>query len=149
MAKLRLKMDERNALTSYRICTVMYFLTLISLGSVLLVRQFILKQPVSFFEDIAVIVTVNIISLIGTFLFFCGFAPPKLTVVKMIFMYVSFVMAGFIFTLVKYSLFLGQTLTISQALGKLVIIAIICGILMFIWWFLGYAGHKRVERQLN
>ena len=54
-----LNMDERNKRIAYKVITMMYFLTIISIVGIIMYRQFALRQSIYDFEDIAVILTVN------------------------------------------------------------------------------------------
>jgi hypothetical protein len=57
-----LNMDERSKLVAYRIISIMYFLTILSMQGIVLFRQFALGQELRDFEDIAIIMTVNSLS---------------------------------------------------------------------------------------
>ncbi len=54
-----LNMDERNKQVAYRIISIMYFLTILSMQAVVIYRQFVLGQDLRDFEDIAIIMSVN------------------------------------------------------------------------------------------
>ena len=57
--KNNLIMDERTKQVAYKIIAIMYFLTFFALVGIILYRQFVLRQELNDYEDIAVIMTIN------------------------------------------------------------------------------------------
>ncbi len=149
MNKDFLGLDERNVNIALRVCTALYLITLTALTGGIFYKQFILHQPIELFEDVAIIVTFNVIALFGAILYFGGFTLNKMRPRQLIAIYVIFVSLGFVFTMVKYIIFLGQELDLFQVLNKLFIIAVICGLLIFVWWFFAFLGNRRIENQLK
>lgn len=149
MSKDFLGMDERNVNTALRVCTVLYLITLMALIGGMFYKQFILHQPIELFEDVAIIVTFNVIVLLGAILYFGGFTLKRMSPRQLITIYVGFVLIGFVFTMVKYTVFLGQELDFFQILNKLFIITVICGILVFVWWLFAFLGNRRIEKQIK
>ena len=75
-------MDERNKLVAYRVIAIMYLLTILSIQGIVMYRQFALDQDIHDFEDIAVILTVNVVFLISALLYFGAVPVQKLKTYK-------------------------------------------------------------------
>lgn len=142
-------MDERNRQIAYRVIAVMYFLTIISMQGIVLFRQFSLGQELNDFEDIAVIMTINSLFLVSALLYFGAIPIRKLSIRKILWLFILFVVLGTAFTFAKYNLFGDQGLSLAQFRGKMVIIVSIIGIIMGFWILLSYLGKKRIEKDLE
>jgi energy-converting hydrogenase Eha subunit G len=99
-------MDERNKLIAYKVIAFMYFITLLSLVGVTLVRQFVQKQEISEFQDIAIIVTINSLFLISGLLYFGARPIQKLKIKFILLGYGLLVVLGSLFTYANYNIFL-------------------------------------------
>jgi len=87
----------------------MYLLTIFSLIVIQLYRQFVLHQPQEAWNDIAMLLTVNILVLLGLTLYLTGVINPrKIKLRYLIAGYALFVLVGFLFTIFKYAVLLGQ-----------------------------------------
>jgi ABC-type nickel/cobalt efflux system permease component RcnA len=149
MSKPPLKLDERNVNIILRICTVLYILTLASLIVTQLYRQFVLHQATEEWQDIANILTFNVLVLFGAVLYLGGITPRKVKLRHILVLYVGFVLIGVIFTIFKYAVLLGQQVNLTEVKDYLLIVSVICGVLIAVWSLLAYLGNKRIEKQLE
>ncbi|MBE0675509.1 MAG: hypothetical protein IH591_12685, partial [Bacteroidales bacterium] len=91
-------MDERNKLVAFKIMSIMYILTILSMHAVVIYRQFWLKQSVEEFEDIAIIMTVNTLFVFSAFIYY-GITPlNKMKIRLILLLYLAFVIIGSLFT---------------------------------------------------
>ena len=77
MNKRSFNFDERESNIFRSICTIMYILTIFSLIIIQLYRQFVLHQPQEAWNDIAMILTVNILVMLGLTLYLTGGVNPR------------------------------------------------------------------------
>ena len=142
--------DEREADTFRRICTVMYIFTIYSLIGILTYRQFILHQSHQAWDDIAILVTINILVFLGSALFLTGAVNLKKIKISYIFGgFIGFVIIGLAFTIFKYSVLLGQEISILQIWDYFRTIVIISSVLMLILGILAYLGSRRIDKQIE
>ena len=144
-----LNMDERNKQIAYKVITVMYFLTIISLQGISIYRQFVLGQSISDFEDIAIIMTINSLFLISALLYFGALPIQKLNLKKILLGYLVIVIVGILFTYAKYNIFQSPGLSFEQLVGKLMIIFIITGIIVAFFVLFSLLGIKKINKELN
>jgi hypothetical protein len=149
MSKAPLNLDERNVNVILRICTVLYILTLASLIVTQLYRQFVLHQATQEWQDIANILTFNVLVLIGSLLYMGGITPQKVKLRHILILYAGFVLAGVIFTIFKYAVLLEQEVSLAEVRNYLLIVSVICGVLVTAWSLLAYLGKKRIEKGLD
>ena len=150
MSNTLFNVDEREADTFRRICTVMYIFTIYSLIGILTYRQFILHQPHQAWDDIAILVTINILVFLGSVLFLTGAVNLKKIKIGYIFGgYIGFVIIGLAFTIFKYSVLLGQEISIVQIWDYFRTIVIISSVLMLILGILAYLGSRRIDKQIE
>lgn len=142
-------MDERNKQLALSISTVMYFFTLISLGSVMIYRQFVLKQDISNFEDIAIIMTVNSLFFLSAFFYFGLFSVKKLKIKTILIVYLGFVLIGSAFTYIKYNILDNAGLSITEMLDKTIIVAGITGIISLFFIVFTILGKRRLEKEIE
>ena len=142
-------MDERNKQLALSISTVMYLFTLISLGAVLIYRQFVLKQDISNFEDVAIIMTVNSLFLLSAFFYFGVFSVKKLKIKTILIVYLGFVIIGSVFTYVKYNILEKGGLSITEMFDKIIIIASITGIISLFFIVFTILGKRRLEKEIE
>ncbi len=147
--KTFLNIDERSKLIAYKIIAVMYFLTIFALVAVLMYRQFALKQPISDFEDIAIIVTVNSLFLITALLFFGAVPIQKLKIKYILLGYAAIVILGSLFTYAKYNIFQSPGLSISELFNKLIINISIAGLIVLFWVIFSILGKRKLEKKLE
>ena len=144
-----LNMDERNKKIALKVIAAMYFLTIFTILGIVIYRQFFLRQELSEFEDIAIVMTINSIFLISALLFFGAVQIRKLKIKSILLIYIGFIMLGCIFTYAKYNIFQSPGLSFEQLLGKLKIIAAIIGLLMGFWILLSFVAKKRIDKELE
>jgi hypothetical protein len=142
-------MDERNKQIAYKVIAIMYFLTILAIQGIVLYRQFGLGQELDEFEDIAIVMTVNSLFLIAALLYFGAIPIRKLKIKSILLIYVLIVIAGSIFTYLKYNIFQKAGLTLDQLFDKLIIILVITGLILGFWILLTVLGKKRLEKELE
>jgi hypothetical protein len=142
-------MDERNKQIAYRVISIMYFLTILSMQGIVLYRQFALGQELSDFEDIAIIMTINSLFLISALLYFGAIPIRKLKVKSILLIYIVFVVLGGLFTYAKYNIFQSPGLSFEQLFDKLIIVVAIIGLIMGFWILLSIMGTKRLDKELE
>jgi hypothetical protein len=83
-------------------------------------------------------------------LYLSGVVNP--TVLKMRYIivgFIVFVIIGLTFTIFKYTVLLGQTLSLKQILDAFFIVFKISAILIGFWGLLAFLGNKRIEKQIR
>lgn len=141
-------MDERNKLMAYKVISIMYFLTIISVQGIIMYRQFALGQDIHDFEDMAVIMTVNALFLISALLYFGAVQIQKLKIKSLLLIYLAIVVLGSVFTYVKYNVFQGLNLSPAQLFDKLLIIMAVTGLILLFWLLFSFLGKRRLEREI-
>ena len=150
MNKRPFNFDERESNTFRSLCTLMYLLTIFSLIIIQLYRQFVLHQPQEAWNDIAMLLTVNILVLLGLTLYLIGVINPrKLKLRSILAGYAVFVLVGFLFTIFKYAVLLGQDINLAQVWGYLSTVVIISGILVLALGLLAYLGNRRIDKRIS
>ncbi len=149
MSKAPLNLDERNMDVILRVSGVMYYLTLVALIVILSYRQFVLDQPLQAYQDIANILVANVLVFIGLILYLGGISVPRMTIRSVVALYLGFVVFGFAFTTFKYTVLLGEPLTLAMFLDNLLVVSAICGILVLIWSLIAYIGNRRIEKKIG
>jgi len=142
-------MDERSKLVAYRIISIMYFLTILSMQAVVIYRQFALGQEIRDFEDIAIIMTVNSLFLVSALLYFGAIPIRKLKIKSILLIYVLLVTLGSLFTYAKYNLFAGPGLSFRQLFDKLIAVYAITGIIMLFFIIFSILGKRKMEKELE
>lgn len=150
MLKRSFNFDEREANTFRSLCTLMYLLTIISLIFIQLYRQFVLHQPQEAWNDIAMLLTVNILVLLGLTLYLIGgINPRKIKLRYLLAGYAVFVLIGFLFTIFKYAVLLDQDMSLAQVWSSFSTVVIISGILVLALGLLAYLGNRRIDKQIS
>jgi len=150
MNKNKFNIDEREKITFYKICTVLYFVTLYALVGILAYREFVLQQSHRLWDDFAILMTSNVFVLIGAVLYLTGTVnPAKIKLRYIIAGFVGFVLIGFGFTIFKYAVLEGIDVNLAFAFDKMKIIIAISGSLAFVLGVLAYLGSRRLERQIE
>jgi hypothetical protein len=150
MSKKLTTLDERE-LNIYRsLITVLYFITLAALIGMQLYRQFVLGQPSEQWNDIALLITFNVLLLFGGGLFLSGRIDlQKIKTRYVVISYATFVLVGLLFTIFKYAILLGQDVGLGQVWEYLLTILPITAILALSWGLLAYLGRRRMEKMLE
>jgi hypothetical protein len=150
MHKLSFNFDERATNTFRSVCTLLYLLTIFSLSIIQLYRQFVLKQPQEAWNDIAMLLTVNILALLGLTLYLTGVINPRRIKLRYFLVgYALFVLVGLLFTIFKYAVLLGQEINLSQIWSYLSTVVIISGIIVLALGLLAYLGNRRIDKQIS
>ena len=139
-----LQIDERTVKTTRKICTRLYLLTIFALWLDVCWRQFVVNQPLSEFLDLAVLMTANIVLVIGAILYYGGVAVPQIRASAVAILYIVCVATGTMFTIYKYHLS-----SISEILWKLVLVAAIAGLIVILYVIAAYLGTKKTDRQIG
>ena len=147
--RMPFNMDERSKQVAYKIITVMYLLTILSMQAIVLYRQFALGQELSDFEDLAVIMTVNSLFLISALLYFGAISIRKLSIKSILLIYLLLVVLGSAFTYVKYNLVRSPGLSFMELFNKLIIVFAILGIMMFFFVLFSYLGKRRLDKEIE
>ena len=150
MRKRPFKLDERERNVFRNLITVFYFITLAVLIGMQLYRQFVLGQPSEQWNDIALLISFNVIFLLGGGLYLSGTINLKKTKTRYIVIgYAAFVLFGLLFTIFKYAVLLGQDVGLDQVWDYMLIILPITAVLVIGWGLLAYLGRRRMEKQLE
>ena len=150
MSMKSFKLDERERDVFQSLIGVLYFITLAVLIGMQLYRQFVLQQPNEQWNDIALLITFNVLFLFGGWLYLSGTLNLKNLRMRYILIgYAAFVLVGLLFTIFKYSVLLGQDVGLEQVWDYLLIILPITAVLVIGWGLLGYLGYLRMEKKLE
>ena len=150
MSKKPFRIDERDLDIFRKVCTTLYIITIYALVGIQLYRQFVLHQPRKDWNDIAIILTLNIIVCLGALLYVKGGISLKKTkLVYVIAGYAGFVLLGLAFTIFKYTVLLDQELSLMQVWDYLFTVVKISGLLVLGWGLLAYLGNRRIEKQIE
>jgi hypothetical protein len=144
------KLDERDLNVFRKVCTTLYLITIFTLMGIISYRQFVLHQPLEEWNDIAMLMTINILTAFGAYLYISGVVDiTKFKLHHVLVGFVSFVVFGFAFTIFKYTVLLNQDLDWGDLLGIAWIVIKISGLLALGLLLLAYLGNRRIENQLN
>ena len=150
MDKRPFSIDEREQNVYRNLITVLYFITLAGLIGMQLYRQFVLGQPLEQWNDIAVLITFNVLFLLGGGLYLSGSVNLQKIKIRYILVgYAAFVLLGLLFTIFKYAVLLRQDVGLAQVWDYFLTILPITAVLIVGWGILAYLGHRRVEKQLE
>jgi len=150
MNKRLFNFDERESNTFRSICTIMYLVTIFALMVIQLYRQFVLHQPQEAWNDIAMLLTLNILVLLGLTLYLTGIINPRTIKLRYLLVgYAIFVLVGFLFTVFKYAVLLGQEIHFAQIWSYLSTVIIISGILVLALGLFAYLGNRRIDKQIS
>ena len=150
MSKRFLNLDERGMGIIRQISTVLYVITLYSLIAVQLYRQFALHQSNEEWNDIAIIITFNVIVWLGVVLYLTGLVNPRNVKLRyLIAGFIGFVLIGFAFTVFKYSVLLQQKLVMRHVLDYLLTVIKISAFLVISWGLIAYLGNLRMEKRIE
>jgi hypothetical protein len=139
-----LQIDERSVAVTRKICTILYLMTIMVLWLDVLWRQFLLKQSLSEFWDLAALMTANVILFVASLLYFGGIALPKIRVSAVAFLYVVCVVVGTGATAYRYRLH-----SISEILGRMIIVASISGVVVVLYILVAYLGRKKIDEEIS
>ena len=145
MSKRILNLDERGMGIIRQISTVLYVITLYSLIAVQLYRQFALHQSNEEWNDIAIIITFNVIVWLGAVLYLTGLVNPRNVKLR----YLIAGLIGFAFTVFKYSVLLQQKLVMRHVLDYLLTVIKISAFLVISWGLIAYLGNLRMEKRME
>ena len=144
-----MNMDERSKLVAYKVIAVMYFLTIIAMQAVIIYRQFALGQEIRDFEDFAIIMVVNSLFLITALLFFGAIPLQKIKIKSILIFYGLIIVAGTIFTYLKYNVFRSPGLSAKELFDKLIIVFAVSGLIVLFFVIFSYLGKRKLEKELE
>jgi hypothetical protein len=144
-----LHMDERNKLIAYRVMSVMYVLTILSLQGIVIYRQFALGQSIHDFEDIAIVMTVNSLFLVTALLYFGAIPVQKVKIKSVLAAYAVLVVLGAVFVYVKYNLVQSPGLSMGELVHKMLIISAVSGLIVLFYVVFLLLGKKRMNKELE
>jgi hypothetical protein len=150
MTKKSFKLDERDLNIFRKVCTTFYLITIYTLIGIVSYRQFVLHQPMEEWNDIAMLLTINILAALGAYLYITGGVDiRKFKLRHMLIGFAGFVVFGFTFTIIKYAIILGQDLSWGDVWSSLWIVIRISGLLALGLGLLAYLGNQRIEKQIE
>lgn len=150
MIKKSFKGDERDLNIFRKICTTLYLITIFTLIGIISYRQFVLHQPTEEWNDIAMLMTINVLATLGAYLYITGGVDIKKFKLRHVLIgFASFVAIGLAFTITKYAVILGQDLSWRDVGNILWIVIKISGLLALGLVLLAYLGSRRIEKQIE
>jgi predicted cobalt transporter CbtA len=150
MTKKPFKLDERNLNIFRKICTTFYLITIYSLIGIISYRQFVLHQPSEEWNDIAMLMTINVLATLGAYFYITGVVDIKKFKLRHVLVgFAGFVVVGLTFTIIKYAVILGQDLSWGDVRDILWIVIRISGLLALGLGLLAYLGSRRIEKRLE
>jgi hypothetical protein len=150
MTKKPFLLDERDLNIFRKICTTLYLITIFTLIGIISYRQFVLHQPNEEWNDIAMLLTINILATLGAYLYITGVVDIKKFKLRHVLIgFASFVAIGLAFTIIKYAVILEQDLSWGDVWDILWIVIIISGLLALGLALLAYLGSRRIEKQIE
>ena len=150
MIKKSFKGDERDLNIFRKICTTLYLITIFTLIGIISYRQFVLHQPTEEWNDIAMLMTINVLAALGAYLYITGGVDIKKFKLRHVLIgFASFVAIGLAFTITKYAVILGQDLSWRDVGNILWIVIKISGLLALGLVLLAYLGSRRIEKQIE
>jgi hypothetical protein len=150
MTKKPFKLDERDLNIFRKICTTLYLITIFTLMGIISYRQFVLLQPSEEWNDIAMLMTINILATLGAYFYITGVVDIKKFKLRQVLIgFAGFVAIGIAFTITKYAVILGQDLSWGDVWDILWIVIKISGPLALGLVLLAYLGSRRIEKQIE
>ncbi len=140
----RIQIDECNVTTTRKICTRLYLVTIAALWLDVFWRQFILRQPLSEFGDLAALMAANVVLFIGAILYYGGVTLPRIRASVVAVFYLVCVAIGTAFTAYRYHLS-----SIGEILGRLVLVAAIAGFVVVLYIVVAYLGARKTDREIE
>lgn len=144
MTKTSLFQDERFVTNFRTLCTRFYIITMVLIYGMILYRSMFLKQPQSQYEDLLILMTLNVVLFIPGLLYYSGLSFRRMKPLNLVLLYVLMVVIGTVFTIFKYKIY--DPIFI---LGKVGIIATIIAILMGFYVFFAWFGYRKVEAEIE
>ena len=144
MTKISPFQDERFAANFKTLCTRFYILTMVLVYGFIMYRSMVLKQTQVEYEDLLIIMTLNVVLFIPGLLYYSGLSFRKVKPLNLVLIYIFMVALGTAFTILKYKIY-----DIMFILSKVGIIATIIAILMAVYIFFAWFGYKKVEDEIG
>ncbi len=122
----------------------MYVATIALLWLDFFYRQVWLRQPITEILDIALILIANVAFAIGAIVYSGGIIIPKFRASVVAIFYVTCVVAGTSFWILKDS-----DSSVAGALGKLVVVACLSAIFVLFYLLAAYIGARKLDKELD
>ena len=140
MKQSNLQVDERSAAIFGKVCTRMYLATIAVLWLDVLYRQVWLRQPVTTFLDLAILLIANVVLTIAAILYLGGIVIPKIQASIVAVFYGVIVAVGTVVWLLKDP---------TAALVKLLTVASAAVVLILLYLLAAYWGIRAVNRKIE
>jgi hypothetical protein len=144
MKRPGLQTDERSASIFQKVCTALYIVTVVTLWLDVLYRQLWLRQAVTEFLDLALILTFNVVLSIAAILYAGGISIPKIHASLVALFYGVCVVAGTLFWIVK-----DPDGSQVRPLAKLLIIASTAAIFVLLYLLAAWLGTRNAGKELD
>ncbi len=144
MKKNNLFQDERFKDIFKTLCTRFYIVTMVFVWGDIMYRSMILKQPPGQFEDLNIIMSLNVLLFLPSVFYYSGLSFKKLKPASLVLIYLLMVVLGTIVTIFKYRIY-----DPAFILGKVMIIAAICAIIVSVYVFFAWFGYRRMEKEIG
>ncbi|MFH1214681.1 MAG: hypothetical protein V1681_11370 [Candidatus Neomarinimicrobiota bacterium] len=144
MSKKIFKLDERQQAIIRRIIAALYLFTIIYLAVAILYREHFLGQTSREFDDIAILLVINVFVLIGAVLNFGGITFNKFKPLVILGVYLTWVVLGTLSTI-----FIRHLTNWSIILNKIGIITAICGSFTIIYVLIAYFSKRRIDKRIE
>ena len=108
-----------------------------------------LGQELVDFEDLAILMTINSLFLLSALLYFGAIPIRRLSVKRILLIYLVFLFLGSLFTVAKYTVFQTPGLTLGQLLDKLLIVGAVISLIMGFFVLFSVLGKRRLEKELE
>jgi hypothetical protein len=144
MSSLFSKLDEREKGIFYKVSSIMYFITVYALIAALLYRDFILGQSTGEFNDIAIIVTFNVLGFVSLLFYLGGVSFKKLKPLTILVLYLGLVAVGTVFNILTKPL-----RSFGAIVDNLLIIAPISVGIIGLYVLFAYAGKRKIDKDMS
>lgn len=139
-----LQTDERSVSIFRRVCTMMYLGTTVALWLDVLYRQLWLRQPVSEFIDLALVLVANVVLVVAAILYFGGVVVPRFRPSLVAFFYAVCVIAGTLFWILK-----DPQNSPGAVLGRFLIVASVSAIVIMLYLLAAHLGARKLDKDLQ
>lgn len=144
MSKKLFKLDERQLMVIRNIVATLYFFTLIFLAAAVFYREHVLGQSSREFDDIAMLMTINVFVLIAAVLYFGVVTFNKFKPLVILGIYLAWVILGTV-----YTIYIRHLTDWSVILHKIGIITAICGSFTVIYVLIAYFSKRRIDKRID
>jgi len=144
MNKSSLKLDERQRQIVRQVTAVMYLFTILYLAGAIFYREHILGQASTEFDDIAILLVINVFGIGLAVLWAGGFVIEKFRPWIIGTVYLAWVVLGTLYTVL-----IRRIHDWSVILEKIGIISAICAIVTIVYLGVAYLSRRRLNKNLE